>query len=85
MLENRKRTPWWGGLSPERAGEFWLDNRQYELICRIRAAWNDNVVIQIYGGWVRLRSEEGDCRFASKAELRSATRRRHQISKSGKR
>ncbi|MBN3816127.1 hypothetical protein G3N57_05630 [Paraburkholderia sp. Se-20369] len=76
MLENRTRAPWWGGLSPEEVGEFWLDRLQFQWLCSVRAAWGDNVVIQIYGGLVRLRSEEGDLRFASNAELCSAAQRR---------
>lgn len=82
MAENRRRAPWWGRQSSEQAGALWLDSRQRAWLRRLRAAWDDDVVIQIYGGWVRLRSDEGDWRFASKEELRSATLRRQRQNQS---
>ncbi|NTY41122.1 hypothetical protein [Burkholderia diffusa] len=76
MAEIRRTPPWWGGQLPEQTRSFWLDNRQRSWLSRLRAAWDDDVVIQIYGGWIRLRCDEGDWRFASKAELRTAVARR---------
>ena len=76
MTENRRRPPWWGGQPSEQTAAFWLDSRQRAWLHRLRAAWDDEVVIQIYGEWIRLRCDEGDWRFTSKAELRSATMQR---------
>lgn len=82
MPENRRETSWWGGQPSAQVGALWLDSRQRAWLRRVRAAWDDDVVIQIYSGWVRLRSDEGDWRFASKEELRSATLHRQRQSQS---
>lgn len=82
MVERCWRAPWWGGQSPKQAGVFWLDSRQRAWLSRLRATWGDEAVIQIYGGWVRLRADGCDWRFASKDELRTATLRRQRQSQS---
>jgi len=67
---------------PQQANSFWLDSRQRTWLHRLRATWGEDVVVQIYGGWVRLRGDDGDWRFASKAELHFATLRRRRQSQS---
>ena len=46
---------------------FYLDRRQRELLEKLHAAWGENATIQIYAGYVRIRSESGDMRFVNDA------------------
>ncbi|NTX26659.1 hypothetical protein HT746_05810 [Burkholderia pyrrocinia] len=82
MPGKRVRPHWWGGQMPARAGSFWLDSRQRAWLQQLREIWDDDVVIQIYGGAVRLRGGDVDRWFASKAELRLETLRRQRKSHS---
>jgi hypothetical protein len=67
------------------AGLFYYDTEQQALLCRIRAAWGEDCVIQISGGRFRIFAEEGSLEFFSADELfnaiaaraRKRTDRRH--------
>jgi len=50
----------------------------------LRDAWGDEVVIQIYGGKIRIRSDERDWRFENDAELGAATTQRCGIAEPSK-
>ncbi len=67
---------------PRLASSFWLDSRQRTWLRRLRETWGEDVVVQIYGGSVRLRGDDGDWRFASKTELQSTTLRHRRQSQS---
>ncbi len=50
---------------------FYLDRRQRALLRDLHDAWGEDAVVQIYAGCVRIRSDFGDWRFSSDAELRA--------------
>ncbi|VWD63948.1 hypothetical protein BLA50215_07778 [Burkholderia lata] len=47
---------------------FYLNHRQRALLRALHDAWGDDVIVQIYGGYIRIRADSGDWRF-SEAEL----------------
>ncbi|KIP17250.1 hypothetical protein KY49_7007 [Burkholderia sp. MSHR3999] len=50
---------------------FYLNHRQLALLRRLHDAWGEDAIVQIYAGCVRIRSDSGDWRFSSDAELRA--------------
>lgn len=76
MASRRRKSPWWGVVTPSPSGTLWFNRKRLEWLEMLRDAWGDEVVIQIYGGKVRMRSDESDWRFESDAELRAATSQR---------
>jgi hypothetical protein len=50
---------------------FYLDRRQRALLRTLHDAWGEDAIVQIYGGCVRVRTDSGDLRFASDAELQA--------------
>ncbi|CAE6797006.1 hypothetical protein R75461_05001 [Paraburkholderia nemoris] len=57
---------------------FWFDSRQrarLRRLRRLRDAWGEDAVIQIYGGSVRIRDDIDDRRCQSEAALWEATAR----------
>ncbi|WP_199541219.1 hypothetical protein [Paraburkholderia kururiensis] len=54
---------------------FYLSRRQRAWLRRLRQAWGDDAVIQIYAGCVRICGQCGDWRFTDDSELRTETAR----------
>ncbi|VWB44297.1 hypothetical protein BLA24064_01983 [Burkholderia latens] len=73
MPVSRGSISWWGGQSAERISAFWLDTQQQEWLLSVREKWDGDVVIQIYGGSIRLRTERGDWRFSTQEAMSLAT------------
>lgn len=76
MTSKRRKAPWWGVTTPSPSGTLLFSRKRLAWLELLRDAWGDEVVIQIHGGKVRMRSDECDWRFESDAELRAATSER---------
>ncbi|WP_406869877.1 hypothetical protein [Paraburkholderia fungorum] len=59
---------------------FWFNRQQRAWLNRLRAAWGEEAVIQIYDGCVRIRDDTGDWRFVGEMELWAETARRQRES-----
>jgi hypothetical protein len=59
---------------------YYLDRHQRAWLDRLRDAWGDDAVVQIWGGRVRIQDDTGDWLFDSEADLQATIVRRRRES-----
>ena len=53
---------------------FYYERSQLTMLRRMREVWGEDCTIQIYGGCVRIHSEQAYLRFCNRQELEAALR-----------